>query len=237
MDEAPLTAMSALRFGMSKYSEDAGYCFGFLALVEIVCLLSAGSVAWHTVLLAQLIFQLDQAPPDSYLYVFLSAYLVIRTAAQAVINRWLLMMHDGRRITFDELFGFDFAYHMPTTIRLMGASFVYSLYGLLGSLLLLLPGLFFNAVLRYYRFLIIERDADAVQGLRESYELSGQFKGQLVVLSITSGLIKLGGICCFGIGYIPASAVCGLAEAYAYRQMMRAYEQDQPTTVVRGWAE
>jgi len=129
-------------------------------------------------------------------------------------------------MSFDELLGFDFGYHLPTTLRLTAASLVFNFSTMFLSLLLVVPGLFAASTLRFYKFIIVERDADAVQGLKESFELSGAHKGQLMKLSAITAGFKLLGLCLFGIGFVPACAVSGLAEAHAYKMLMQEYDQE-----------
>jgi uncharacterized membrane protein len=230
-DEEPFSAASALRFAVDKYSEDGGYCFSFLGIIEAACLLSAGVLSFNCVLSAQLLFgqfslQSEPAPPESYFVAFVVIYLLVRACAQVVINKWLLALQDGQPMSFDELLGFDFGYHLPVTVRLTAASLVFNFCTLVGSVLLFGPGLFLASTLRFYKFIIVDRDADAVQGLQESFELSGPHKKQLIKLSAITAGFKLLGLCLFGIGFVPACAISGLAEAYAYKQLLQEYDQE-----------
>src|SRR5262249_9770898 len=99
------------------------------------------------------------------------------------------------------------------------------------SLLVIVPGLLVASTLRFYKFLIVEAETDAVVGLRESYELSGSCRGSLVLFTLASAFLKCGGLCCFLVGWIPASAVAGLAEVSIYRHLQAAKtrESQAPT--------
>jgi uncharacterized membrane protein len=224
--EPPFSAMEAMRYGFARYGEEGGACFVFLALVEFLCLLSSAVLAFNAVIGAQTLFQLNVAPPESPFVAFIAFYLLIRSTAQLVINKWLLYLHDEREFGFNELFGFDCMQNVAAAARMAAASLVYTFYTCFGTFLLILPGLFAASTLRFYRFLIIDRDTDAIEGLRESFELSGPYKGQLINLHIMTSLLKLAGLCVFGIGYIPAAAISGLAEAYAYRRLLEEYDEE-----------
>ena len=179
------SATEALRYALDKFNEDAGYCCGFLGLIELVCLAASAVLSFHCVLAAQLLFQLDSPPPESYLSLaFLVIYFCLRCPCQLVINRWFLLLLDGQHVSYDELFSFNFLSQVPLVLRLAAASIICSCYTLLGTILLVFPGVFAASTLRFYKFLIIDRDADAVQALRQSYEICGESKGQLVGLSL-----------------------------------------------------
>lgn len=227
MTAPSFSAAEALRYGFSKYQSEAGHCLRFLFAIEAVVLISAVTAALNTTALAQLITQLDSPPPDTFWYVFAGAYLIFRCLAQVLVNKWLLLLADGRIISRDEILGFDFGYHFGSMLKMLAASIIFSVYAVLGSFFLVIPGLYALSTLRFYKFLIVDRDADAVEGLRESYELCGDSKGQLIGLSLMSIVLRLGGVLCLGIGLIPMNAVCGLAEAYAYKKLVENYEQSQ----------
>lgn len=216
------TAMDALRFGFSRYAQEAGYCFVFLGFVEIVLLWSAATAAFLMVTLAQLIMQLDAAPPDSYFYAFVISYLVIRSGGQGIVNKWMLMMYDGQKVPFAELLGYDFIFHMPLMIKMVAASLVFNFYVIFGTFLFVLPGLFASSTLRFYKFVIAEQEVDSIDGLRQSYEISGAYKGELVALNVMTSLLKAVGALFFGVGLIPACAISGFAEAYAYKRLLSA---------------
>jgi uncharacterized membrane protein len=226
MNDEPFSAMEALQAGFATFGEHAGHCVMVMAAVEGCCLLAAFTVGRNITVATQVLTQMDSVPPDTFVYAFIAVYLIVRCAAQVIVNKWLLMLHDGREMTMDELLGFDMVYQVPQMLRMMAASLVFSIYAVLGTLMLVVPGLLATSTLRFYKFLIVDKNADAVEGLRESYELSSHHKGGLVTFNILSGLVKLLGLAFFGIGYVPASAACGLAEAYAYRQLVRAYDEN-----------
>lgn len=212
----------AIQYGFSRFGEESGYCLRLIGAVEALSLIGSLTVAYLITVASQVITQLDSVPPDAILYAFIPTYFVMRVAGQVLVNKSLLMLHDGRKITWDEVLGFDFGYHFGTIMKVTAATVVYSLWAVLLTLLFVLPGLFATSTLRFFKFVIVDREADAVDGLRESYELCGPYKGELVSLNVLSTMMRLAGLACLGIGFIPASAVCGLAEAYAYKRLVQA---------------
>lgn len=221
---AAFTTSEAIQYGFSRFGEEAGYCFGLFAAVESVTLIASFVVAYHITVASQLITQMDSVPPDALLYAFLPTYFVIRIAGQVLVNKSLLMLHDGRKISWDEVLGFDFGYHFPAMMRMLAATVVYSIWATVLTFLVILPGLFASSTLRLFKFVIVDHETDAVEGLRESYELAGESKGELVSLNVLSTVMRGVGLLCLGIGFIPASAICGLAEAYAYKRLSQAQE-------------
>lgn len=221
---AAFTTSEAIQYGFSRFGEESGYCLGLLAGVEIISLLASSVVAYHICVLARLITQMDSMPPDSIVYAFIPTYFVIRTFAQVPVNKALLMLHDGRKITRDELLGFDYGYHFSVMMRMTAASIVYGIWASFLTIVFILPGLFATSTLRFFKFAIVDKETDAVEGLRLSYEISGESKGELISLNVLSSVIRLLGLLCLGIGFIPASAICGLAEVYAYKKLAIAHD-------------
>lgn len=231
---AAFTTSEAIQYGFSRFGQETTYCLALFAGVELACLVSSVVLASSAAIVAQRISELDSLPPDAIVYLFVPIYLFIRTVAQVMVNKALLMLHDGRKITLNEILGFDWGYHMPAALRMVGASVVYSIWTGGMTLALILPGLFASSNLRFFKFVIVDREAPAIEGLRESYEIAGTSKGELVSLNVLSSVMRLVGLVCLGVGFIPVSAICGLAEAYAYKRLVQAYEfQQQHAAPVR----
>lgn len=217
--EEQFSAAKALRLGFEKYSRDAGYCWCVVGGIELLCLLSALMISFHLVVIAQLLFQLESPPPDSYLTAFLVCYIIARTAAQPLISLWALNFAEGNKLSVDELLGFDVAKHLPAFFKNASGGFAAAACIAAGSTILIIPGIIVASSLRFYKFLVLEDDQGAIAALRGSYELSGGHLAQLVSFQLLSFLIKVGGLLLFGIGVVPALAVCRLAEASAYEEL------------------
>jgi hypothetical protein len=224
---AAFTTSEAIQYGFARFGEETSYCFGLFFGVELACLVSSVVLASCVALGAQLITGLDSLPPDAIVYPFVPIYLLIRTIAQVMINKALLMLHDGRKITLDEILGFDWGYHLPTALRMVAASIVYSFWAGALTFVLVIPGLLASSNLRFFKFVIVDGETPAIEGLRESFAISGTSKGELVSLNVLSTVMRLVGLLCLGVGFIPVSAICGLAEAYAYKRLVQANEFQQ----------
>ena len=94
-----------------------------------------------------------------------------------------------------------------------------TLYTLAGTLILVVPGVIAVSVLRFYKYLVLEDDEDAITSLRGSYELAAPHLGQLVMLQVMFIAIKCVGLLLLVVGLVPASVVCGLAEACAFNEL------------------
>lgn len=215
----------AIQYGFARFGEESGYCLKLLGCVELVSLVGASMIAYHMTLLCQLITQLDSAPPDAMVYAFVGSYLLVRIPGQVLINKALLMLYDGRKISRDEVLGFDFGYHMSAALRLAAAGLVYTCWSLLG-MLAIIPGILISSTRKFFKFLIVDRDADAIQSICASREIAANDTGELISLNIFTTLTRLIGILCLGIGFIPASAICGLAEVYAYKRLVQAHDSE-----------
>ncbi len=223
---AAFSSGEAIQYGFSRFGEEPGYCFMLIGAVEALSLVSAAVIAYQTTLLCQLLTQLGSTPPDTFLYAFLVVYFFVRIAGQLVVNQGLLMLHDGRKFTLSDLLGFDFGKHFPAMVRLTAATLVYTVAITVLTFVLVIPAIFAASTLRLFKFVMVDHDAEATEGLRESFEISGQSKGELVSLNLLATAVRIVGIVCLGITFIPASAVCGLAEAYAYRRLTKTHEYE-----------
>jgi hypothetical protein len=224
---AAFTTSEAIQYGFTRFGEETGYCFGLFFTVEAACLVSSAVLSVLTALAAQLITGLDSLPPDSFVYPFIVIYFLLRTTAQVMVNKALLMLHDGRKISWNEILAFDWGYHLPSAMRMIAATIIYSIWSGVMTLALIVPGLFASSNLRFFKFIVVDRETPPIEGLRESYEISGTSKGELVSLNVLSSVMRLVGLLCLGVGFIPVSAICGLAEAYAYKRLVQAYEFQQ----------
>ena len=214
------SSQNALRFGFDAFKENAGYCMMLMLAVEAISVISAAALAANLTIAAMLIMQLDVPPPDTFFYSFLVIYMLVRTLMNVPLSKAFLMLSDGRKISADELLGFDTIYYMPAFFRFLAANFIFAFYTLFGTFLLIVPGIFVAANLRYFKFFIVDQNTDAVESLRESYEIAGNKKPELVSFFIATSLIKAAGLLCLGVGVIPASAICTLAEAFAYKTLL-----------------
>jgi hypothetical protein len=219
-DTEVFSMQNALRFGFDVFKENAGYCTMLMLSIEAISIISAAALAGNLTVAAMLIMQLDVPPPDTFFYSFLVLYMFIRTLMNVPLSKAFLMLSDGRKISADELLGFDTMFYMPAFFRLLAANFIFACYTLFGTFLLIVPGIFVAANLRYYKFFIVDQNADAVESLRESYEIAGNKKPELVSFFIATSLIKAVGLLCLGVGVVPASAICTLAEAFAYKTLL-----------------
>ena len=222
--EDRFTAVKALQLGFEKYSQDPGYCWCVVGAIEFACFLASVIATFHVVLVAQLLFQLDAPPLDSYVIAFFACYFLIRTTAQPLMSRWLVSMAKGNRQSPDELLGFDVAAHLPIFFKNAAGTLVVTVYTTVGTLLLVVPGLIAVSSLRFYKFLVLSKDESAIASVRDSFDLSFDHLLQLVLLHLFSLGLKAGGLLLFVIGLVPALAVCGLAEACAYQEL-KAYQR------------
>jgi hypothetical protein len=213
------SASKALSLAWQKYSHDPAYCWSVLGAVELICLLSSFVISFHAVLLAQLLFQLDAPPSDSYIAAFVLSYVLVRTLAQPILTRWFSDFADGLKPSADELLGFDVAHQVPMLLKSTVSTLVVVLCTLAGTVLLVVPGVIAVSALRFYKFLVLEDDEDVISSLRGSYDLSAGHLGQLVLLQLVFLAIKAAGVLLLVVGLVPASVVCGVAEACAFNQL------------------
>lgn len=217
MNKPSFSASTALSAAFATFKQNSSYCLVFLSAIEIVSLVAAASLAMNTCAVVQLLTQLDCLPPETFPCVFIAYFIVLRCLMNVVVCKVFLLLSEGKKVTVDDVLGFDVPYHLPLMLKYFASALVFFVYATLGTILFVLPGIFVTSTLRFYKFMVVDRDADSIQGLKDSYELGLSCKGELVSFNIMTALLKLAGLACLVVGLVPATAICTLAEAHAYR--------------------
>jgi len=123
---------------------------------------------------------------------------------------------DGEPVKFDDMFsGFD---------RFGEALIAYLLFWVtttIGILLCIVPGVFMAVRWWDWAFAMADRPQRAgLDALRDSWEITGQHFGSLLVLGLVAWLFNILGILLCFVGVFPAMALCALASAVAYRELV-----------------
>lgn len=105
-------------------------------------------------------------------------------------------------------------------LKLLGGYILYVLIILVGFLLFIIPGLIWQIKYSYFTFLIIDKDMNPIEALKESGKITYGFKWKLFFLLFVAGFVCLVGLLFFGVGIFIAYPVSLLMVAYAYRVLI-----------------
>jgi hypothetical protein len=131
----------------------------------------------------------------------------------------LLCMDDDPAGIGDVLSGFKFL--IPFTI----ASLFFFLLVLVGSVALIVPGIYIGLATGLYSFLIVDQFMGPLEALKRSFHITKGHLLQLAFLYFVLCMVIFGGLICFVVGVIPASIVSTVALADVYRRLDQAYDQ------------
>ena len=106
----------------------------------------------------------------------------------------------------------------------LGASILSGLAVLGGCILLIIPGIIIGIRLQFYVYLMIDRNASAIESLKESFALTRGATWDLFVFGIMLGLINLAGALCLLIGLFATVPTSMVALAYVYRKLLQSSE-------------
>lgn len=125
-----------------------------------------------------------------------------------------LSIHDGKPTDFSELFscfGLIFNYFF--------AAFVYMAIVIVGSILLIVPGIIWGIKFQFFSFFLVDKNASPMESLAKSADLTKGVKWQLFLFDLVIVFFNMLGVLCLGIGVFFTLAITMLAFAYVYRKL------------------
>jgi len=70
-------------------------------------------------------------------------------------------------------------------------------------------------------YLIIDKDMDIGESLKESSKVTKGVRSEILLMYIVSGLLILLGVLVLGVGVIPAFIVVSIVQAYVYDTLLK----------------
>lgn len=104
------------------------------------------------------------------------------------------------------------------------ASFLYGIAVSLGTLLLILPGIFIAIRFQFYPYFIIEEGVSSFTALQKSYFLSQNLTLELFLLGIVVIALNIAGILFLGIGIIFTYPLTSMATAVVFKSLIEEAE-------------
>lgn len=137
---------------------------------------------------------------------------------QGALTRVVLLQLDGQRTGFTEVF------KLRNNIgAIVLAAILVGLGTMVGTILLLVPGIIF-AFLAYWTMLfVVDQNQDAITAIKSSFSTISANAGTLFLLALANVAIVIVGSLLFGIGLIVAYPIMFISSTYAYRVVTGRY--------------
>lgn len=145
---------------------------------------------------------------------FLASILILAFNAFIAIGviQIFLKISRGQHAEYGDIFG-----GAKYFWRFIGGSILYGLIVLGGYLLLIVPGIIWQYKYSMFSYLIIDKDMQPMDAIKESGKIMYGFKWKLFVLQLLMVLVILAGALLLGIGLLVAIPVVTLMSATFYR--------------------
>lgn len=126
-----------------------------------------------------------------------------------------LRILDGKPVKSDDVFRC-----YPMLLKFAGAAILYRFAMALGYICFIIPGIIVQISFQFYGYFIVDKKMGPIEALKASWELVNGVRLTVFLFGIIQYFVHWLGAMCFLVGSIPATMVCSLALASAYRQML-----------------
>jgi len=203
LSEKVFSIGDSLSYGWDKFKKHYAFLIGILILIFFINLIMGifSSIFEETFPVLDLIFNI--------LTLVISFFLTIGT-----INIYL-KIYDEKQPSIHDLYDVT-----PSLFfRCLLAAILVGLIVLVGLLLFIIPGIIIIIMLQYFIYIIVDKDLDSIESIKESRRITSGYKWDLLLLYIVLAGLNLLGILCFGIGLLVTIPVSSLAYIYVYKKL------------------
>lgn len=178
---------------------------------------------WFFALLALVILVVGSAPrllertqlsSAAFFPVIPLGFWVLQIFVQLGILRIALKFCDGTEGTMSDLFSQGRLF-----FRYLGASILYGLIVLAGSILLIVPGIVWGIKFGFFSYAMVDKNLGVVASLKESARLTNGSKWNLFLLGLVIALINCIGALALGVGLLVSVPTSFIAVAFVYRKL------------------
>lgn len=111
-------------------------------------------------------------------------------------------------------------YYTKKVFNFILSSLIRGVIVVLGLILFIIPGIIFSIKLQYADYLIVDKKLDAVDALKQSWEMTKGHKWNLFLFGILLGLINVLGFLCLLVGLLITVPLSMVVNAYVYRKLL-----------------
>lgn len=198
-----------------EFSKKEAINFGFKIAKENVFFFLSVFVVWALITIVtsgiQGSLNANKQPLLSFIFSLLM-WVVNSIISMGIINIYLKFV-DGKKPNLKDIF------YTKKLFNYILASIVRTLIIVIGFLLFIIPGIIFSIKLQYSEYLIVDKQKDAVDSLKGSWEMTKGVKWNLFLFGILLGLINILGVLALLVGLLITVPLSLVANAYVYRKL------------------
>ena len=194
----------AIKFGWQSFKTRPGFYIAFFVVAYLITLVPNALMSYFS-----------GKGADGLAFVFLVVTWVVSLLVAIGMMRLSLNVADKKTASWNDLtaqanlFG-----------KVLGASILYGLIVMAGTILLIIPGIIW--AIKYSQFLFVildEKDIGMMDSLKRSGEITQGAKGMLFVLAIVLVLLNLVGMLALLVGLLVTYPITYFAQAHVYRTL------------------
>ena len=122
----------------------------------------------------------------------------------------------------------EFSDLVPTSrqrvINFIVGSIMYALIVVVGTILLIVPGVIWSLKFQFFGYFIIDEGLSPIDALKKSGMITAGVKGNLFVFALVLALINMVGVFCLLVGLFVTIPLTTLAFTYMYRSLLKTKE-------------
>lgn len=203
MAQDSIDLVALFKFSFSQYKKYASFIIGAMLTFFVLAIVP------------QIYFMFDVPDPPTTKSQFVSLLL---TAIQLFLTlgftKIMLLLIQDEYVEVADMFN-----NFRPFLSYFVASFLYGIAVVLGTLLLVIPGIFIAIRFQFYPYFILEEDLSSFIALQKSYNLSQNLTLELLLLGIVIIALNIAGMLFFGIGIVLTYPLTTMATAIVYKSL------------------
>jgi hypothetical protein len=145
----------------------------------------------------------------------IAAWIVSYAFAMGIITL-SLQFADRLPVNFSDFFS-----KLDRILKYLVATIIASICIILGLICFIIPGLIIAVRFSLYGYLIIDKDMDPIEALKESWALVKGVSWRIFGFWLAGVIVYLAGLICFGVGVLFAFPTICIANALIYRTLWK----------------
>lgn len=198
-----------------NFSKKEAIDFGFKIAKKNVLFFLSVFVVWALVTFISSGFQnsLNASRQPLLSFVFRLIFWVLNSIiAMGIINISLKFV-EGKTPKLKEIF------YTKNLFNFIIASILRTVIIIAGLIFFIVPGIIFSIKLQFSEYLIVDKNVDAIDSIKQSWEMTKGVKWNLFLLGILLGFINVLGILALLVGTLITVPLTLVANVYVYRKL------------------
>lgn len=202
-----------------NFSKKEAIDFGFKIAKKNVLFFLSVFVVWALVTFISSGFQnsLNASRQPLLSFVFRLIFWVLNSIiAMGIINISLKFV-EGKTPKLKEIF------YTKNLFNFIIASILRTIIIIAGLILFIVPGIILSIKLQFSEYLIVDKNVDAIDSIKQSWEMTKGVKWNLFLLGLILGFINILGILALLVGTLITVPLTLVANAYVYRKLLSQF--------------